>query len=93
MSLPSLITALREGIIRYAALDVFGTINVFAADGFSTDHPLFTLRNVVLTPHVASNSREALHNVRVRGAEAIVEVLSGNRPQFPVNPEVFNASS
>ena len=88
-----LITALREGIIRYAALDVFGTINVFAADGFSTDHPLFTLRNVVLTPHVASNSREALHNVRVRGAEAIVEVLSGNRPQFPVNPEVFNASS
>jgi D-3-phosphoglycerate dehydrogenase len=81
-----LVTALRQRIIRYAALDVFAGINVFTLGGFPTDHPLFSLENVQLTPHVAAYSHEA--NAGAPGAQAVVDVLSGRWPQHPVNPEV-----
>lgn len=80
--------ALREGIIRYAALDVFGAVNVFAVDGFPTTHPLFRLDNVLLSPHMAAASVEASFACRRRGAQAVVDVLSGKWPEHPVNPEV-----
>jgi D-3-phosphoglycerate dehydrogenase / 2-oxoglutarate reductase len=83
-----LVTALREGLIRYAALDVYGVVDVFAPGGFATDHPLFSLPNVLLTPHVSAYSEESLVEQRVGGAEAVVQVLTGNWPRHPVNPRV-----
>ena len=80
--------ALREGVIRYAALDVFGVVNVFGADGFSTDHELFDLENVLLTPHVAAASVESGAETRRRGARAVVDVLLGRWPEHAVNPSV-----
>jgi D-3-phosphoglycerate dehydrogenase / 2-oxoglutarate reductase len=80
--------ALKTGVIRYAALDVFGVVNVFGVDGFPTDHPLFQLDNVLLTPHVAAASEEAMADCQRRGAQAVVDVLSGCWPEHPVNPEV-----
>jgi len=83
-----LVTSLREGIIRFAALDVYAGINVFAEGGFPTDHPLFGLKNVLLTPHVAAYSQESFAESHRDGARAVVEVLSGQPPSHPVNPEV-----
>jgi D-3-phosphoglycerate dehydrogenase len=83
-----LVVALRDGIIRYAALDVYGAINVFAPQGFATDHPLFGLPNVLMTPHVAASSVESGIEQKTRGAQAVVDVLSGKWPEHPVNPEV-----
>jgi len=83
-----LLTALREGIIRFAALDVYAGINVFAKGGFPTDHPLFSLENVLLTPHVAAYSRESFTESHRDGARAVVEVLTGRSPTHPVDPEV-----
>jgi D-3-phosphoglycerate dehydrogenase len=83
-----LVTALREGIVRFAALDVFGGINVFSSDGFPTDHPFFGLENVLLTPHVSANSEESLADSHRRGAQAVVDVLRGNWPQHLVNSDV-----
>lgn len=83
-----LAAALKEGVIRYAALDVFGVVNVFGADGFPTSHALFKLDNVLLTPHVAAASDEAGADCLRRGAQAVVDVLSGRWPQHPVNPRV-----
>ncbi len=83
-----LAAALRGGVIRYAALDVFAGINVFAPDGFPVDHPFFGLGNVLLTPHMAAGSEEALADARQRGARAVVEVLEGRAPPHPVNPGV-----
>jgi len=83
-----LVTALREGSLRFAALDVFADINVFARGGFPTTHPLFTMPNILLTPHVAANSEEALADAPRRGAQAVVDVLSGHWPCYPVNPMV-----
>jgi phosphoglycerate dehydrogenase-like enzyme len=83
-----LVTALREGLIRYAALDVYGAFNVFAPEGFATDHPLFGLPNALLTPHVSAYSEEALTEQRQGGAQAVVDVLTGKWPAHPVNPDV-----
>lgn len=83
-----LVTALREGIIRAAALDVYAGINVFAPEGFPTDHPFFSLPNVVLTPHVAAYSMESVVEQKVRGAQAVVDVLTGKWPAHLVNPGV-----
>jgi len=83
-----LVTALREGIIRYAAIDVYGIVDVFAPEGFATDHPLFGLPNALLTPHVSAYSEEALAEQRAGGAEAVVQVLTGQWPAHPVNPDV-----
>lgn len=84
----ALVMALRDGIIRYAAIDVYGIVDVFAPDGFPTDHPLFSLPNALLTPHVSAYSEEALAEQRRGGAEAVVQVLTGHWPAHPVNPEV-----
>jgi len=83
-----LATALREGVIQFAALDVFGVVNVLDAKGFPTDHPLFKLDNVLFTPHFAAVSVEALLDSRRRAAQAVVDVLSGKWPEHPVNPDV-----
>lgn len=83
-----LVLALKERIIRFAALDVFGGINVFAADGFSTDHAFFKLDNILITPHVSAVSEESLVECRHRSAQAVVDVLSGRWPLFLVNHDV-----
>jgi D-3-phosphoglycerate dehydrogenase len=83
-----LVTALRQGLIRYAALDVFGVVNVFATDGFPTGHALFHLNNVLLSPHMAAASVEAMADCRRRGVQAVADVLAGRWPEHPVNPEV-----
>ena len=83
-----LAVALKEGSIRYAALDVFGIVNVFGEDGFPTDHPLFRLANVLLTPHMAAASEEAGAECRRRSAQAVLDVLRGAWPEHAVNPTV-----
>jgi D-3-phosphoglycerate dehydrogenase len=83
-----LVVALRTGVIRYAALDVFAGINVFSPEGFPTDHPLFGLPNVLMTPHVAAYSTESGFEQKTKGAQAVVDVLSGKWPQHLVNPDV-----
>ena len=80
--------ALRDGVIGFAALDVFGVVNVFGEDGFATDHPLFKLNNVLLSPHCGAASVEAMMDCRRRAAQAVVDVLSGKWPEHPVAPQV-----
>ena len=77
--------ALKQGILGYAGIDVYGCVNVFAPGGFPTDHPLFSCENVTMTPHVAAFSDEALEESPRRAAQAIVDVLSGRWPRDVVN--------
>jgi len=52
------------------------------------DDPILTLDNVVLTPHYASYTEEAYHELRVKTAENAAAVLRGEWPKYFVNPEV-----
>jgi phosphoglycerate dehydrogenase-like enzyme len=61
----ALVTALTEGRLGGAALDVF------PQEPLPTDHPLWSLPNVIITPHVAGFSPE--YNVRAN--ELFVENL------------------
>jgi D-3-phosphoglycerate dehydrogenase len=80
--------ALNDGVIAYAGIDTYGDFNVFAEGGFPTDHPLFQVENVQMTPHVAAISREAMEEVVATACGAVEDVLGGRLPKFVVNPAV-----
>ncbi len=75
----ALLDALRSGEIAGAALDVFET------EPLLPDHPLFALDNVILTPHSAALTQEAMERMALDAARGIDDVLSGRAPQWPVD--------
>jgi len=81
----ALLDALRAGRIG-AALDVFN------AQPLAPDHPLLSLPNVRLTPHVAGLSQEAVVRMSTGAAEEVVRILRGERPRNFINPEAWDAS-
>ena len=48
-------------------------------------NPLFSLDNVIITPHAAYYSEEAIRTVRDFAAHEVVRVLTGQPPLSPVN--------
>jgi D-3-phosphoglycerate dehydrogenase len=74
-----LVEALKNGDIAGTALDVF------AQEPPETNNPLFALDNVLLTPHNAALTREAMMRMALGAAQGIDEVLTGKRPTWPVN--------
>jgi phosphoglycerate dehydrogenase-like enzyme len=81
----ALVRALREKWIAGAALDAF------SVEPLPADHPLRHAPNVLLTPHLASFARETAERVSLASAQAIVDLMQGRRPQFVLNPEVFDS--
>jgi D-3-phosphoglycerate dehydrogenase len=82
----ALVDALRERRIGGAALDVFDV------QPLASDHPLRSLPNVLLTPHAAGLSGEAVERMSVGAAEEVVRILAGGRPRSFINPEAWEAS-
>lgn len=80
----ALAAALRAGQIAGAGLDVFDT------EPLAADSPLCGLQNIVITPHVAGATEDALRATALDCAEKIVTVLDGTRPPHLVNPEVWD---
>ncbi|HLW59132.1 MAG TPA: hydroxyacid dehydrogenase [bacterium] len=79
----ALIRALREGWIQGAAIDVFDP------EPPPSGSPLFDLDNLILTPHVAGLTAEAVRALAVSAATQILQVLRGERPPHLLNPEVW----
>jgi len=78
----ALATALENGIIAGAALDVFEKEPVIKKE-------LLALQNVILTPHIASATWEARIQMARMTAENIVDVLIGQKPpRYLVNKEL-----
>lgn len=82
---PALLRALREGWIGGAALDAY------AVEPLPADHPLRTAPNVLLAPHQASFARETGERVTLAAAQAIVDLMQGRKPQWVVDPDVFQS--
>jgi D-3-phosphoglycerate dehydrogenase / 2-oxoglutarate reductase len=76
--------ALSEGWIAGAGLDDIEEEPAKVRD-WRPDNPLFSLDNVVITPHAAYYSEEAISTVRHFAAEEVVRVLTGQAPLSPVN--------
>jgi glyoxylate reductase len=75
--------ALRNGEIAFAALDVT------EPEPIAPDHPLLTLGNVIITPHIASASVTTRTKMGLMAAENLISGLKGEMPANPVNPEVL----
>jgi D-3-phosphoglycerate dehydrogenase len=80
----ALATALRQGQLAGAGLDVFH-------DEPMRQNLFHGLDNVVLSPHLAAYSREGLRDTGLIAARGVIAVLAGQRPDMAVvvNPEVY----
>jgi D-3-phosphoglycerate dehydrogenase len=74
----ALAEALRDGRLGGAAFDVFATEPC-------TDSPLFSLPNVVVTPHLGASTAEAQDKAGVTIAEQVILALDGDFVPFAVN--------
>jgi D-3-phosphoglycerate dehydrogenase len=74
----ALVTALQAGLIAGAALDVVET------EPLPPTHPLMTLPQVLLTPHVAFYSQESVQELQRKAAEEVARVLTGHAPHYAV---------
>jgi D-3-phosphoglycerate dehydrogenase len=84
IQLDALATALQDGTIAGAALDVVDP------EPLPLDSPLMTLPNVILTPHAAYYSERSAHTVRVETLNEALAVLRGQRPRTIANPRVLD---
>lgn len=79
----ALVTALRDGAIGGAALDVTDP------EPLPAGHPLLALPNAIVVPHIASATVATRDQMARLAASNIVAVLRGERPPAIVNPEVL----
>jgi D-3-phosphoglycerate dehydrogenase / 2-oxoglutarate reductase len=74
----ALIAALDSGHLGGAALDVVAT------EPLAKDSKLLGRSNVILSPHTAFYSIEALEELQTKCASDVARVLSGEQPVYPV---------
>ncbi|MBS3969407.1 MAG: hydroxyacid dehydrogenase [Clostridia bacterium] len=79
----ALYQALKTGQIRGAALDVF------EEEPPAKDNPLFTLDNILVSPHNAALTEDALIAMAVHAAQGVLDYINGKRPKYVVNPQIF----
>jgi D-3-phosphoglycerate dehydrogenase len=80
----ALVDALGSGELAGAGLDHF------EGEHLPADHPLQSMPNVVLTPHIggATYDTEANHSTLI--ADGLEQLLGGGKPDNLVNPEVLS---
>ena len=77
-----LYVALRDKVIAGAGIDVFEKEP-------PSSSPLLDLQNVVLTPHTAAFTHEAMNNMSMGVAEQVIGYFNGKKPEYIVNPQVY----
>ena len=78
----ALYQALKEGYIAGAGLDVVSN------EPIDLDHPLLTLENVVITPHLGFYSEYSGQRLLQIASDNLILILNGEWPKWFVNPEV-----
>lgn len=76
----ALVEALKSGRLAGAGLDVF-------ENEPALNPPLVTMKNVVLTPHIASSSAATRHAMAMLAARNLVAALTTGKPPNLLNPE------
>lgn len=71
----ALFQALQTGKLRAAALDVF------EQEPATMENPLFSLNNLICTPHTAGETQEAYRTISLANAHAIIDVFHGKKPK------------
>jgi D-3-phosphoglycerate dehydrogenase len=81
----ALVYALEQGLIAGAGIDTF------AVEPATKNNPLWAFENVVVTPHIAGATKEALRNMGCSAVNNIFRVLEGAEidPATVINPSVL----
>lgn len=79
----ALTEALQQGRIAAAGLDVF------EPEPIPANHPLLSLDNVVIAPHIASASKQTRLRMAMMAADNLVAGLNGERLPNCANPSVY----
>ncbi|MEM2760485.1 MAG: D-glycerate dehydrogenase [Nitrososphaerales archaeon] len=79
----ALVKALKNKWIAGAGLDVF------EKEPIAKNSQLLRMNNVVLSPHIASASKETRERMAEVAARNLLNVLNGEKPIFAVNPQVL----
>jgi D-3-phosphoglycerate dehydrogenase len=82
---PALVEALQQGAIAGAGLDVT------EPEPLPEGHPLYSMENVVLTPHSGGSAPESVARAGAMSAADTVRALRGIRPANLVNADVWPA--
>lgn len=80
----ALYRALTNGQIAAAALDVT------EPEPIPADSPLLTLNNLIITPHIASASRQTREKMAQMAIANLIAGLQGDRLPHCVNPEIYS---
>lgn len=78
-----LVTALQQGEIKQAAFDVVDP------EPLPSNHPLLTMENVIITPHIGGSTNKAWKQKGYAAAQNILDYFAGNPLHDCINPEVF----
>ena len=81
----ALVWALKEGIVEFAALDVFDP------EPIPPDHPILQFDNVILTPHIASGTTKSFSLMDEYSIAEAMRILKGEKPLWILNPEVLKS--
>jgi D-3-phosphoglycerate dehydrogenase len=92
-----LVNTARGGIVDEAAVadavragrPAGAGLDVVVDEPLQPSHPLNGVSNIILTPHVAGVTEEAMMRMAQDAAEDILRVLKGEKPKYPVNREVL----
>jgi len=79
----ALVNALQRKQIAGAAMDVYDP------EPPRPGNPLLHMENVIVTPHFCAMTAESLYNMGTVVAQGVLDVLDGRRPQYLVNPEIW----
>jgi len=82
-----LYVALSDGIIRGAGIDVFEVEPPDPKD------PLFTLDNIIVSPHANSLTEECWRDIGHHACRNLVKTARGEQAEFVINPEVLKKPS
>src|SRR6185369_5181849 len=83
VDLEALYEALKSKRIFAAALDVT------EPEPLPADHPLLTLNNVIVVPHIASATNTARDKMSLMAAKNLIAGLKGEHLPNCVNPQVY----
>jgi D-3-phosphoglycerate dehydrogenase / 2-oxoglutarate reductase len=79
----ALVSALQSGRLAGAGLDHF------VGESLPVDHPLVSMPNVVLTPHIGGATWDTEARQADMVADGLERLMAGERPANVVNPEVL----
>ena len=85
----ALYRALTDGHLAAAGLDDPEEEPAKRASWTPADNPIFTLPNVLITPHAAYYSEESIRAARVTAATQVAKVLTGQKPDYQVNADAL----